>query len=167
MVLSLLILKRFTNKSKGAILLIIKIAVMTLLFLLVAFSILADLPIGEALIKGLDLRLYIKLVSIFGFLMVVFYLWKERRRLEMSQKYKRADEMLAQAEASVERKKQLCEQMEKRLQDTYEKKEQGLNHQIDLVREEYQARINQLKTQNMELKETVSNLMTALKVKKK
>ena len=145
--------------------LFIKIAVMTLLFLLVAFSILADLPIGAALNKSLDLRLYTKLVSIFGLLIVVFYIWAQRRRLEMSQKFKRADEILAQAESNIERKKQFCDQMEKCLKDSYEKKERELADQIDAVRQEYQTRINQLKAQNMELKETVANLMRALKNK--
>ncbi len=143
-----------------------KIALITLLFLLVIFSILADLPIGQALENTLDLRLYLKLISLLGLVIAALLAWAHKLGVEASQKYRRADEVLAQAQAAFERKKQACEQMEQRLKETFEQKEQGLDDQIDAVREEYQQRLVVLKEQNVELKETVAKLMRALKNEK-
>lgn len=143
-----------------------KIALITLLFLLVIFSILADLPIGQVLKNTLDLRLYLKLISLLGLVIAVFLAWAHKLGVEASQKYRRADEVLAQAQAAFERKKQTCEQMEQRLAQTFEQREQGLDDQINQVREEYQQRLVVLKEQNVELKETVAKLMRALKNEK-
>ena len=146
--------------------LLVKIALITLLFILVMFSILADLPVGQAIRKTLDLGLYLKIVSLLGLLIAVTIAWAHKHAVEASQKYRRADEVLAQAQAVFERKKQACQNMEQRLSETFAKKEQALDEQIEQAKAEYQQRLLVLKEQNVELKETVAKLMRALKHEK-
>lgn len=141
----------------------LKIVFMILLILLVAFSIMIDMPFAKSLRIDLDLGLYLKLVSLFGLIIAALIAWAHKSEVVSSQKYTRADEVLAQAEETLERKKEACKQMEKRLQAKFDEKEKGLDDQINLVRQAYQKRLNLLKEQNMELKETVGKLMRTLK----
>ena len=143
-----------------------KIALIVLLFLLVVFSILSDMPVAQALKKSLDLGIYLKLTSLLGLVIAAFLAWAHYRGVEASQKYRRADEVLGQAHAAYERKKQACENLEQRLKKTFAQKEQGLDDQINQVRAECQQRLMVLKEQNVELKETVTKLMRALKDEK-
>lgn len=141
----------------------IKILLFTLLILLVIFSILADMPIGRKIQQGLSLGIYLKLASLLGLVIAAFMAWGYRSQVEASQKYRRADEVVAKAEETYERKRQACAQMEKRLMAEYEQKTKGVDQQIDEVRRAYKKRLKELKEQNMELKETVGKLMRALK----
>jgi hypothetical protein len=141
----------------------VKIALTLLLGLLIVFAVVADLPIGQKLGPLLGLGLYLKLISLLGMLTLALFAWGHKHRIEASQKYRRADEALKQAEATLERKRQVCEQMEQQLKETYQKKEQGLDDQIEQVRMECQQRLNALKAQNIELKETMAKLMNTLK----
>lgn len=141
----------------------IKIILITVLVLLVICSIFSDLPVGRELLKGLDLGLYLKLVSLLGLLIAVFLAWGYRGKVLASQKYRRADEAISQAEEVFERKKKACDQMEKRLQAKYDEKADGLDAQIDEVRKAYQKQLKELKEQNIELKETVGKLIRTLK----
>lgn len=121
---------------------------------------------GQALKNTLDLGLYLKLISLLGLVIAAFLAWAQKHRVQASQKYRRADEVLAQAQAAFERKKQACDQMDQRLKATFAQKEQGLDDRIDQVRAEYQQRLMVMKEQNVELKETVGKLMQALKIEK-
>jgi hypothetical protein len=141
----------------------LKISLILILGLLIIFAAVADLPIGQKLGPLLGLGLYFKLISLFGMSALVLFAWGHKRRIEASQKYRRADEALNQAEAALERKRRACDLMEQQLKEAYGKKEQGLESQIEQVRTEYQQRLNALKAQNMELKETVAKLMHSLK----
>lgn len=139
-----------------------KTALIALLLLLIVFSVLADLPIGQALKIKLDLRLYLKLVSLLGLLIAVFVTWGYKLRIESSQKYRRADEVLTQAQETFDRKKKACDELEHRLNASFVQKEQALDQHIEEVKAKYQQRILVLKEQNVELKETVGKLMRAL-----
>ena len=140
-----------------------KIALITVLFLLIILSITADLPFGQRLRFLLDLGLYLKLISLFGMATLVLFAWGRKCQIEASQKYRRADEVLAQAEAASERKRRQCDKMEQRFKASMAEREQGLDEQIEQVRVEYQQRLNGLKKQNLELKETVARLMSVVK----
>ena len=141
----------------------LKIVLITLLMLLVIFSILADLPIGQKFQKGLGLSAYLKWASLLGLIIAAFTAWGYRSQIVASQKYRRADEVVAKAEEAFKRKKESCEQMENRLRTKYEAKAQGVDKEIDTVRRAYKKRLNELTEQNMELKETVGKLMRTLK----
>jgi hypothetical protein len=141
----------------------LKIILLTVLVLLVVFSILADLPIGQKFQEGLRLGTYLKWVSLLGLIIAAFTAWGYRNQVVGSQKYRRADEVVAKAEEAYERKKKECEQMEERLRKAYDQKTQGVDQQIDEVRQAYKKRLKELHDQNMELKETVSKLMRTLK----
>lgn len=143
-----------------------KIVLIALLFLLVVFSILAELPAGRVLKDTLDLGLYLKLISLLGLLIAVFVAWGHKLKIESSQKYRRADEVLSQAQSTFDRKKQACAEMDQQLKDQFAQKEKALGDKIEQVKEEYQQRLLVLKEQNMELKETVGKLMKALKIEK-
>ena len=141
----------------------LKIVLFTILMLLVGFSILADLPIGQRFQEGMKLGTYLKWVSLMGLLIAVFMAWGYRSQILASQKYRRADEAVAKAEETFEQKKKACEHMEKRLRSKYELKVKGVDKEIDAVRQAYKKRLKELTDQNMELKETVGKLMRALK----
>lgn len=141
----------------------LKIILFTVLMLLVIFSILADLPIGRKFQPDLELGTYLKWVTLLGLLIAVFTAWGYRSQIVSSQKYRRADEAVAKAEAAYEQKKKACEQMEKRLKSKYDQKEKGVDKEIDAVRQAYKKRLKELTEQNVELKETVGRLMRTLK----
>ncbi len=134
-----------------------------MLMLLVVFSILADLPIGQKFQLSLELGTYLKWVSLFCLLIAVFMAWGYRSQVISSQKYRRADEVVAKAEETYEQKQKACEQMEKRLQTKYDQKAKGVDKEIDTVRQAYKKRLKELREQNLELKETVGKLMRTLK----
>ena len=69
----------------------IKIILITLLMLLIVFSILADMPIGQKWSVDIRLGLYLKLVSLAGLLIALFTAWGYRNKIQSSQKYRRAD----------------------------------------------------------------------------
>ena len=141
----------------------IKVVLITLLLVLVFFSIVADMPLGRQLQQGLDLGLYIRLASLLGLMIAAFLAWGYRSEVVSSQKYRRADEIMSQAEEAFERKKAVCDKMEKALQAKYDEKTKGIDAQIEAVRKAYRKRLKELTEQNVELKETVGKLMRTLK----
>jgi dsDNA-specific endonuclease/ATPase MutS2 len=141
----------------------IRIILIALLMLLIVFSILADMPIGRKWSFDIRLGHYLKLVSLAGLLIALFAAWGYRNKIQSSQKYRRADEVVSQAQEAYERKKEACEQMEKRLHAKYDEKEKGVDDKIEEVRRTYQKRLNELQKQNIELKETVGKLMQTIK----
>lgn len=141
----------------------IKVLLITLLMLLIVFSILADMHIGQKGSFDIRLGLYLKLLSLVGLLIALITAWGYRNKIQSSQKYRRADEVVSKAQEAYERKKEACAQMEKRLHDKYDEKEKGVDDQIEEVRRTYQKRLNELQKQNMELKETVGKLMQTIK----
>ena len=146
--------------------LVIQIVLIAAFFLLIIFAIITDLPMGQRLPSLLNLGIYLKLISLFGMVTLALFAWGRKRQIETSQKYRRADEVLAQAEAAFERKRQLCDQMEQRLKAPLANRGQETGVQIDEVRAEFQQRLEGLKQQNLELKETVAKLMGIVKKRK-
>ena len=145
---------------------LVKICVVTALMVLVIFSLLADMPFVRQLDQGLSLGVYIRLASLLSLMAVAFYAWGYKRQIESSQKYRRADEVLEQAETSIARRQAALDQKEARLKADFAKKESSLDRQIGQSVAAYQQRINHLKEQNIELKETVGKLMQALKTER-
>jgi hypothetical protein len=141
----------------------LKVILFTLLLVLVLFALLADLPFAETLHHYLDFALYTRLASLLGLLIALVWFWERKKRTDASQKIQRANEVLAETEETVRRKQQAIEQMEQKLTCEYAKKEKGLDAQIYQIKSGYEQRIKTLKEQNIELKDTVSKLMAALK----
>jgi uncharacterized phage infection (PIP) family protein YhgE len=141
----------------------LKVILFTLLLVLVLFALLADLPFAETLHRYLDFALYTRLASLLGLLIALVWFWERKKRTDASQKIQRANEVLAETEETVRRKQQAIEQMEQKLTCEYAKKEKGLDAQIYQIKSGYEQRIKTLKEQNIELKDTVSKLMAALK----
>ncbi len=140
-----------------------KIVGLVIVLLLILFAVVADMSWGHRLLNGLDLGNYLRLASLVSLVIVGIFLWGHKRRIEASQKYRRADEALAKAEETADRRMKALEATEKRLEDSYADKAKGLDQQIDRATAQYQQRIKVLKEQNLELKETVSKLMRTLK----
>ncbi len=134
-----------------------------ILILLIGFAVLADLPVGKSLFGHLDLGLYLKLVSLLGLLIAFFMSMGYKHQVDASQKYRRANAVLAEAEAKANQQKQALDQIEQKLKKAYTQKEKGLNRQIKEAHMGYDSRVKTLKQQNIELKETVNKLMMALK----
>ena len=143
-----------------------KICAIAALMVLVVFSLLADTAFLRQLDKGLSLGAYIRMASLLSLAAAVLYAWGYKRQVESSQKYRRADEALNQAETAAVRRQTVLDQKEERLKAEYAKKEALLDKQIGQSVAAYQQRIKFLKKQNIELKETVAKLMQALKAER-
>lgn len=141
----------------------LKVILFTLLLVLVLFALLADMPFAETLHRYLDFTLYVRLASLLGLFIALFWFWERKKRTDASQKFQRANEVLAEAEETVRRRRQAIEQMEKKLKSAYAEKEKGLDAQIHQIKSGFEQRIKALNEQNIELKDTVSKLMAALK----
>jgi hypothetical protein len=143
-----------------------KIIALTVLIVLVVFSLMADMALVRRLEQGLSLGLYVRLASLLGLIALVLYAWGYKRQVESSQKYQRADEVLEQAQSTIASKQAELEQREVQLNAAYEAKEAALDEQIEQSLIVHQNQINRLKEQNMELKDAVSKLMKALKAER-
>ena len=140
-----------------------KILAIAALMVLVFFSLVAEIPFGRHLEEQLNLTAYIRFASLISLVIAALYIWAYKRQIESAQKYRRADEVLQQAEVEAKRRQVELDHMETRLKADFAKKEAGLGDHIDHSIGEYQNRIKRLQEQNMELKETVAKLMQALK----
>ena len=141
----------------------LKITWVALLLLLVIFAVFADLPKGKALLGHLDLSLYLKLVSLLGLCIALFVSIGCKHRVDVSQKYRRAKQVLEEAEQKAERQQQALSNIEAALKESYAQKEQGLNSQIRETQDGYESRLKALKQQNIELKETLAKMIRAMK----
>jgi gas vesicle protein len=145
---------------------LVKIVLITALVLLVVFAAIAHTPMAVGWFDGFDLSLYLSLSALLGLVIAAFRAWGYKLGVEASQKFKRAKEVLAQADLAAERKQSSMEQMEQRLMAEYAQKEKALNETLDQAQADYQSRLSALKEQNIKLKETVTNLMQEIKKKK-
>lgn len=141
----------------------LKVILFTLLLVLVLFALLADLPFAETLHRYLDFALYVRLASLLGLLIALVWFWERKKKTDASQRFQRANEVLSEAEETARRRLQAVEQMEKKLKNEYAEKDKGLDGQIHQVKSGFEQRIKALNEQNIELKDTVSKLMAALK----
>jgi len=144
----------------------LKIIVLTVMLLLIVFSLLADLPFMAHVANHLTLAVYIRLASIFTLAAAALYAWGHKRRLESSQKFKRAGQIKEQAEAEAKKRQAALDRTEARLKADFAEKEAALDKQIGQSVVAYQERLKRLKAQNLELKETVNKLMKALKAER-
>jgi hypothetical protein len=145
----------------------IKIFLLTLLFLLIIFSAVADLPVLRKIPIVIESTLYLRIISILGLIIAAVIVWNHRRKMEVSQKYRRADQLIVEAEASARQKETALQQAEEQMKAEWTLKEKELESRLVEVQKEYQEQMRALKEQNMILKEHVAKLMGALKTKTK
>ncbi len=145
---------------------LIKIILLAALLLLVIFSLMADMAFMRKLEHGLNLAVYIRLASLFSLMAAAFYAWSHKRQVEQSQKYRRANEVLEQAEHTATRREAELDHAEARMKADFAEKEASIDKQIGQSVTAYQERLNALKQQNIELRETVNKLMRALKTER-
>jgi DNA anti-recombination protein RmuC len=146
---------------------LLKITLITLLLLLVLFAMLAEMQFFKRFPHHLEFALYLKLISLLGMLIALIMVWSHKQKTVASQKFQRANQVLAEAEKTAQRKQNALEQLEKKLKREYAKKDQGLDGQIYQIKSGFEQRIKVLNEQNIELKDTVSKLMRALKKERK
>ncbi|MCJ8500515.1 hypothetical protein [Desulfatitalea alkaliphila] len=150
---------------------VLKITAFTLLFLLVLFGAIADLPMMQARwhldtwLGSLDRILYIRLAGLLGLVMACLWAWGYKRRFEASHKFRRSKEVLAQAEAAADGKRQALARMEEQLKATFAAKEDALQNTLAEAKREHAQQLQSLREQNLQLKDAVSKLMTKLKNK--
>ncbi len=144
----------------------IKIFLISCLILLVVFAAMADRFAYPDWIGGLNLTTYLRLVSLLGLMILLFFTIGYRQKIIQSQKYRRAQEVVVQAESDAARKQRSLEQVRDKLEAEYKQKEQESNDQIEHIKAECNEKLLQLKEQNIKLKETVSRLMNEIKRKK-
>jgi hypothetical protein len=141
----------------------VKIGLLMLLFLLVLFSFIGEWR-GLSGFRGLvDLTVYTRIVSVLGLTLVVLLVWHHKRQMEISQKYRRADQILVEAAAAAKQKEGALKQFEAQASAILAQKEQELSTRLSLIQSEHQRQLLALKEQNVALKETVGKLMQALK----
>jgi len=144
---------------------LIKIILITALVLLVFLAAFADRFNLPNWLAGLSLAIYLRLSALIGLVVALFLSWGYKRKVEASQKYRRAQEVISQAETTAERKQRTLEQMHAKLTAEFVEKEQTLKDEMAKVKTEYHHRLKTLKEQNLALKETVSKLMQVVKNK--
>ena len=145
---------------------IVKILFLALTCALVLASVTIEAPILERLSNALSLSLYIRIASLLTLAALVLWAWGYKQGLTSSQKFARANQILSEAETAARRKDKASALLEERLKASYAEKEQGLEERIKAVQEEFRDQLNGMKKQNLELKNTVAQLMTALKKKR-
>ena len=142
---------------------VLKIFLMSLLLVLVVLAIVAESPVLSNIPDAIHLAFYLRAISLFGLIIAVFAAWGYKRKIEASQKYRRADEILAEAEATAKRKERTNMLLEEKLKADYSQKEKDLQDQMVQIKRKYKKKMMALKTQNIQLKEAVARLMGALK----
>lgn len=145
---------------------VMKVIVLTLFVLLVIFAAFADSPVVSKMMGGVPLAPYLRLVGLLGMVIAVFLAWGYKRKIESSQKFVRAQEVLDQAGRKAQRFKQECVRLERDLKAEYERKNADLDESIDRMKHEYEEQIRSLKERNIELKESVGKLMRMVKKNK-
>ncbi|MDA8141403.1 MAG: hypothetical protein M0036_22400 [Desulfobacteraceae bacterium] len=143
-----------------------KILCYTALMVLVVFAALADRVKFPGWLEGLNVALYLRLVALTGLIIAVFTSWGFRRKVEASQRYRRSQQVIAEAEAAAQRKQGALEQLQVRLEAQFVEKEKKIRDEMEGIKAGYIEQIKALKEQNLKLKETVSNLMQAVKQKR-
>jgi len=138
---------------------ILKILLMMLFLSLVVFAAIVDRLAIETVLGGLRPGPYLRLIGALGMFVALFLSWGYKRKIEASQKYVRAQEVLTQACQQSEQARLESERLEKRLIAEYEQKKASLDQQLLQLKQEYEERIMALKEQNMALKESVGKLM--------
>lgn len=123
----------------------------------------AERPEISSLFHLVNFSFYVRVVSILGMIIAVLLAWGFKRRIETSQKYRRADQMIAEAKATAERHVRNAKLVEDKLKADYEQKNEALSDQLAELADEHRDQLKILKAQNVELKEEVSKLMRALK----
>ena len=144
----------------------VKILFVALIIVLAFVSISIETPMMQRLSRGLTLSIYIRTASLLSLAALILWAWGYKQKLAASQKYTRANQILAEAETAAKRKNQATLQLEERLKASYAEKEKALEERIKEVQQECRDQLKGLKKQNLELKNTVAELMAALKDKK-
>ncbi len=143
-----------------------KILLITLLLLLVLSGVFAEMPPMRNWLGGLDITLYLRLVALAGLMICVFSAWGYKQKVIVSQKYQRAKEVLAAAEATATRNKDALAVLEEKLKNDYANREKRFQEELDQLKNDHKNRIMALKEQNMQLKDAAAKLMGALKSKR-
>jgi uncharacterized protein YdcH (DUF465 family) len=141
----------------------LKVVFATFMMLMVLLALIADARWIKDLSEGLDLAVYIRIASLIGLFIAIFVAWGYKKKIETSQKYLRAQQVLAQAEISAEHKQREIGRREEALRAQFAEKESALNDEIRRIKFDYDERLSALKEQNMQLKETVATLMQAVR----
>lgn len=144
----------------------LKILLITALIVLVVFAAVADWVPFPRWLEALNVSLYLRLVALIGLSIAFFVAWGYRRKVEASQRFRRSHEVIAEAEATVQRKQNALQQKQADLEAQYAEKERLLKVEIEKIKTGYMEQIKSLKEQNLKLKETVSALMQAVKKSK-
>lgn len=144
----------------------LKVAFATFVMLMVLFALAADTRWIKDFSQGLDLAIYIRIASVIGLFIAVFVAWGYKKKIETSQRYLRAQQVMSQAEISAEHKQREICRREEALQAQFDEKERALKDEIQKIKVDYDERLSALKEQNMQLKETVAKLMQAVRKRK-
>ena len=145
---------------------LLKVFFLALTLVLIFVSITIEAPMLQKLLNGLSLSVYVRIASLLSLFVLVFWAWGSKQKLTASQKYARANHILEEAEAAARRKNEASAHLEERLKADYTEKEKALEERIKEALRECREEVNGLKKQNLELKNTVAELMGALKNKK-
>lgn len=143
-----------------------KIILIAVLIVLVVFAALADRVSLPHMLEGLNVAVYLRLVALIAMAIALFVALGYRREVEISQRYRRSQEVLAEAEIAVQRKQGALQQLQEKMDAQFAEKERMLKEETENAKAGYIDQIKALKEQNLKLKETVNTLMQAVKNKK-
>ncbi len=98
-------------------------------------------------------------------LALVYWGWGFLRKMEASQKYRRAEHVLQEARQEAERQKAAALQLQKQVEEKCRRKFAEKEAQLSQEKTRLQEYVKKMERQNMELKETVGRLMKLVKQK--
>ena len=109
------------------------------------------------------LSTYLRIISILWLILAIALALGFKRRIEMSQKYRQADKILAESKAAAKRKERAAMLLEEKLRAGYDRKVDEMRAEMDEMTVDYKKKLLLLKTQNLKLKDMASKLLKIVK----
>ena len=110
-----------------------------------------------------NLATYIRIISILWSILAIALALGYKRRIEMSQKYRQADKIVAESKAAAKRKERAAMLLEEKLRAGYDRKVDVMKAEMDEMTVDHKKQLLLLKTQNLKLKDTASKLLNIIK----
>lgn len=144
---------------------ILKLIPIALFLLLAASTVISewkpDLTLQE-LISG---PVFWKMAVLLILLAMVYWGWGFLRKVEASQKYRRADDVLKEARRIAEREKEAALELQKRVEKECSRKMAEKEAELKREKARLKEYVKKIERQNLELKATVGRLMKLVKQK--
>lgn len=137
----------------------VKIVLQIVVGLLVTLALIVERPVVASLLGSLNLEYYYKAALVVAMIVAFVLAWGYKHKIEASQHYQQAQNILAAAKAAAKRRERACMLLEEKMKADVGEKERALLEQIETLRREHRAETARLQNENLQLKQTLAGLM--------